>query len=176
MAKKEAAFNSELTYSDLAEIGRKIARSKDFPAIRSYLKEMKSSDKVAVQRSSAIISNAADIRIDIYESFIPDFIEILRNNIHQSAPRTVFRILEKQTEIPEQHLGEIIDLSFEYLNKPDVSIAEKVFAMTVIANQLKNYPDLKHELQATLSAQFSTGSAGFKSRAGKIAAKYELDL
>lgn len=137
---------------------------------------MKGDDIIEVQRSVAIVANASDINVEIFRDFISDLIQILRNNAHRSAPRISFRILEKIRDIPDAHLGELVDLSFKYLNKSSTSIAEKVFAMTVISNQIEHYPDLKYELEATLSAQVKIGSAGFRNRAGKIAAKYELKL
>ena len=176
MSKKESAFNGEFSYRQLAEQGRNMVTAGDKEKIKHYINLMKSDDSVSVQRASAIISNASDVNAHLFAEFVPDFLEILENNVHRSAPRAVFRILERVQSIPEDWLGPLIDISFRYLNDSEKSIAEKVFAMTVIANQIENYPDLKHELGATLSAQMQTGSAGFKSRARKIAAKYGIDL
>jgi len=174
--KKETAFGGELSYRDLAEIGHRIGSSADTDLVVFHLNKMKGKDTIEVQRSSAIIANASDKSVEIFREFIPDLIQILRENVHRSAPRIAFRILEKIKDIPEKHLGELVDISFKYLNKSDTSIAEKVFAMTVIANQITHYPDLKYELEASLAAQVKTGSAGFRNRAGKIAAKYRLKL
>lgn len=176
MAKKETAFTSSISYRELAQIGRKLAQSKNTKEIASYLRDMKSDDVIAVQRSAAVIANASDIDTELFKDFIADFIQIIERNAHRSAPRTIFRILEKLDHIPEDSLGPVVDISFRYLNDPKKSIAEKVFAMTVIANQLNRFPELKYELEASLSAQFHTGSAGFKSRANNIAAKYDLKL
>jgi hypothetical protein len=133
-------------------------------------------DSIDVQRSAAIIANASDESVEIFRDFVPDLIEILQENAHRSASRIAFRVLEKLPNIPEKHLGNLVDLAFKYLNTPTTSIAEKVFAMTVIANQIAHYPDLKYELEASLAAQIKTGSAGFKNRAGKIASRYGLKL
>ena len=174
--KKETAFGGELSYGDLAKIGHRIGSSKDISQVAFYLNKMKGEDSIEVQRSAAIIANASDESVDIFQEFVPDLIHILRENVHRSAPRVTFRILEKIKDVPEQYLGELVDISFKYLNKSDTSIAEKVFAMTVIANQIEHYPDLKYELEASLSAQVKTGSAGFRSRAARIATKYGLEL
>jgi hypothetical protein len=174
--KKETAFGGELSYRELAEIGHKIGSTADAKQISIHLNKMKGDETIEVQRSAAIIANASDINTEIFRDFISDLIQILKINAHRSAPRIAFRILEKIQDIPEAHLGELVDLSFKYLNKSSTSIAEKVFAMTVIANQIEHYPDLKYELEASLSAQVKTGSAGFRNRAGKIAAKYGLKL
>jgi len=176
VARKETAFNGEFSYRQLAEIGRNLAANADKEKIGYYLDMMKSDDSVAVQRASAIISNASDIEVQLFSEYIPDFVEILKSNSHRSAPRAIFRILERFHSISEEWLGQLIDISFQYLNDSEKSIAEKVFAMTVIANQIETYPDLKHELEASFTAQIQTGSAGFKNRARKIAAKYGLNL
>lgn len=175
-AKKETAFGGEQSYRELAEHGRALAASEDIREIADLLNKMKGKEVIEVQRSSAMIANASDVNLPLFHKFIPQLIEILKNNTHRSAPRIAFRILEKLSSIPEEHLGELVDLSFRYLNSSGTSIAEKVFAMTVIANQIDTYPDIRHELEASLSAQIRTGSAGFRNRATKIAAKYGLKL
>lgn len=176
MPTKESAFGGKYSYRDLSNIGRRLGRSRQRDELKHYVDQMKSDDSVEVQRASAVVSNASDIEVELFQEFIPDFIQILEKNSHRSAPRAIFRILEKIQSISDDTLGPIIDISFRYLNNPKKSIAEKVFAMTVIANQIDKYPDLRHELEASLSAQIKTGSAGFKSRAGKIAKAYDLNL
>jgi hypothetical protein len=57
---------------------------------------------------------------------------------------------------------------------PSSPIAIQVFAMTVIANQIKQYPDITVELEAALQFKFHKGSAGFNSLARKIAKAYGL--
>jgi hypothetical protein len=46
--------------------------------------------------------------------------------------------------------------------------------MTIIANQIKQYPSLTVELEVALQFKFHEDSAEFKSRARKIAKAYGL--
>jgi hypothetical protein len=176
MAKKETAFGGSISYTELTEIGKKLGENPDIELIREQLQLMAAQDTVQSQRAAAIIFHCADVNPKIFERFMPEMLAVLEKPIHDSGPRTIFRILESELNIDEAYAGKLIDLAFKYLQDPKSAIAIKVFSMTFIANQLLTYPDLKHELESTLSAQMELGSAGFRNRASKLAEKFGLDI
>ena len=93
--------------------------------------------------------------------------QLLSQERHDAVHRNILRILE-DIPIPEDIEGALYDNCFQLLNNPDRAIAIRVFAMTVAFRIAKKYPDLLDELRLSIQLHYPYGSAGFKSRAGKI--------
>jgi len=102
---------------------------------------------------------------------LPIIIQKLDNKENNPALiRNVFRTLQFVV-IPEKHEGYVLTKGFEFLNNTNSPIAVKVFAMTVLFNLSKKYPEIQNELKLSLENQMEHSSAGFKSRATKILKK-----
>ncbi len=84
-----------------------------------------------------------------------------------AVKRNTLKILQF-VDIPEDLLGITADICFRLLNDGKEPIAVKVFAMTVIFNIVKKYPELNEELKISIEEQMPFASAGFKSRGNKI--------
>jgi hypothetical protein len=81
--------------------------------------------------------------------------------------RNTLRILQ-YVSIPKKQHDAAVDLCFQYLENRKEAVAIQVFAMTVLANIVKEYPELKKELILLLEDRIENSSAGFRSRARKI--------
>ncbi|MGB0882653.1 MAG: hypothetical protein ACPGSO_06835 [Vicingaceae bacterium] len=100
--------------------------------------------------------------------YYPLLIDLLNlPNKHNAINRNIMRAFQF-VEIPEEYEGEILDVSFKLLNSSSEPVAVKAFSMTVIYNLSKKYPEIKQELSASIEALMPNGSAGIKSRGGKI--------
>jgi hypothetical protein len=75
-------------------------------------------------------------------------------------------------EIPPALQGIAAEACFENLSSEE-PVAVKVFAMTVIANLCKDYPELKSELVPLIEDQLPFATAGFRSRARKVLRQIE---
>ena len=64
-----------------------------------------------------------------------------------------------------------MNICFEYINSPDEAVAIKAFALTVLDNLSKQYPEIKAELKTIIENRWDYESAAFKSRAKKILQK-----
>lgn len=89
---------------------------------------------------------------------------------HDSYIRNTLRIWQFH-KIPEEHIGEIYERCFEYLNNPKQAVAIRVFSMTILGNIAAHYPELTPELIEMIKLYYPQGSAGYKSRAKKVLAK-----
>lgn len=87
--------------------------------------------------------------------------------IHVAVKRNTFRILQN-ISTPKRYHGEVMSLSFEYLNSVDETVAVKVFSMKVLANLSLIYPEIKTELKLMLEDQWDQQSIAFRNRARKI--------
>jgi len=172
---KRTAFGGDCNYQDFKSIGVRIAKDNNTLQLKEYLVKLRSKEAILVQQASAVCYAISDISPQLFGSFQKELIEVLKNNVHPAGPRFTFRVLA-EISIDEKYLGEAIDLSFKYINDPSSPTAVQVFAMSVIANNMEQYPELGPELEAALQFRFTQGSAGFKNRVRKIAQAYGLKI
>jgi hypothetical protein len=64
-------------------------------------------------------------------------------------------------------------ICFDLLMKPAEKIATKAFALTVLANQARKYPEIKNEILLCIAAQLPDASPGFRARANKVTRQLE---
>jgi hypothetical protein len=171
----KTAFGGDNNYQDFKAEGVRIANESDSLRLKEWLEKLRSEESVMVQQAAAVCHAISDVSSQLFEAFQKELIEVLKKNVHPAGPRFTYRVLA-ELPIDEEYLGEVINLSFESLMDPSSPIAIQVFAMTVIANQIIQYPELSMELEAALQFRFSNGSAGFKNRAMKIAKTYGLKI
>jgi len=87
--------------------------------------------------------------------------------LHNAVIRNTFRLLQF-VEIPSSLQGLAAETAFKFLNDKSQPVAVHVFAMTVLGNMCRKYPELKNELIPVIQERMPYASAGFVSRAGKI--------
>lgn len=120
-----------------------------------------------------VLSYIAEQNPTLITKHLPIIIKTLDNKKNNSALiRNVFRTLQFVV-IPKKYEGYVLNKGFEFLNNKNSPIAVKVFAMTVIFNLSKKYPEIQNELKPSLENQLEHASAGFKSRATKILNKLD---
>ncbi len=113
--------------------------------------------------------------VEAYSSLIQNhFSSLLKNikkqNHHDAVKRHTLRMLQF-VEIPKKYQGELMDMCFNYIQNIAEKPSIKVFALVVLENLSKIYPEIKDELRLILETQMPHESAGFKSRAKKLLAK-----
>ena len=130
------------------------------------------SDNVRVaQRAAWSVSWAAQKRPELVQSYAGVLIsQLKRTDVHNAVIRNSLRILE-DLDIPEEFHGEVMDACFQFLQKRDTAIAIKAFALTVLFNLSKIYPDIKNELRVIIEENMDYETAAYKSRGRKILAK-----
>ena len=87
--------------------------------------------------------------------------------VHDAARRNVIRILQT-ADIPEDLLGTVATLCFDYLSDAHAPVAVKVFSMTVLGRIAQREPDIGKELRLVIEQQLPFGSGGFRARAKRV--------
>jgi hypothetical protein len=109
-----------------------------------------------------------------YPEMILPYMGVLIRNLrkfsHQGTCRNLLKIFSRM-EIEEKYHGILLDVCFEWLPKEERTVAEKVFAMQIIANHLKLYPELENEFLEIIHDQEPKNSPAFASRARLIKKK-----
>jgi len=86
---------------------------------------------------------------------------------HIAVRRNILRLLQ-YVDIPHRYHGKLIKICFDIFHDKKQPIAVHVFAMTVLDQITKQYPDIRQELLTSIEEKLPYGSAGFRSRASKI--------
>jgi hypothetical protein len=174
LKKPKSAFDSNHTYRDYVEEGKRIGTERNQQEISHHLANMLVGEQIEAQRSSAITQHCSDVDVTLYQQHIAEMLSILENPVHPACPRAIFRIFER-LEVPEKHLGKLIDLSFKYLSDSNSAIASIVFSLGTISKHLRKYPDLTNELKLILQDMYPRASAGVKSKIRAVVKKHKLE-
>lgn len=124
-----------------------------------------------VQRAAWPLSYA----VGAHPKFIQKhFASLLKNvqkpGVHNAVKRNTIRLLQ-DVVIPPKYQGQVMDLCFGYIADPGEFAAVKAFALTVLENLSKQYPEIKPELKTVIEERWDYESAAFHARARKILKK-----
>jgi len=106
----------------------------------------------------------------------PDFIsknfsKLVKNlhkpGIHDAVKRNTVRLLQ-QIDIPKKFHGEIMDICFHYLSSNIEPVAVKAFALSILHNLSKQYPEIKPEIKLIIEERWPHETAAFHTRARKF--------
>jgi hypothetical protein len=121
-----------------------------------------------VQRSAQVVGYVADSHPEMIEENIHVIINRLYDdNIHVAVKRNVVRLLQF-VKIPQRLHVKVINLCMEYLADPNETVAVRCFSMTVLAKLVKQYPEIKNELEAVIKLRLKDVKGGLKVRARDV--------
>jgi hypothetical protein len=109
---------------------------------------------------------------EIILPYMKDLITNLRKFTHPGTLRNILKIFSRM-ELDEKYHGILADICFEWIAKDEMPVAVKVYAMQILANLTRIYPELKNELFEVIDVQIPRNTAGFKAHARKV--KMELN-
>lgn len=121
------------------------------------------------QRASYALMVCTDERPGIILPYLGKLLKNLeRKDLHDAVKRNSMRVLQ-YIDIPARYRGRVAEAAFGFLADKKEPVAIRVFAMTVISNLSRVYPELGRELVLMIENELIEGAtAGFKSRAYKI--------
>jgi hypothetical protein len=89
---------------------------------------------------------------------------------HQAVKRNILRLLQ-YIDVPVKFQGLVANACFQLLSNPKETVAVHVFSMTVLANIIKQEPELGNELAAIIEQKLPYASPAFISRGRKVLSK-----
>lgn len=104
---------------------------------------------------------------DLLKPYLKELLSNLAEIRNDGIKRHMVKILTYQS-IPEEYLGNLIDLCFTWLQVNELPVAVKVHCMQIIYNTIPHFPELKEEFIAVVEDQIPKNSAGFSSRAKRL--------
>lgn len=127
------------------------------------------------QRAAWVMSHCVDKEPELIIPYLTKMVKNLYKPSNDAIKRNTMRVFQ-QVEIPEKLWGETLEKCFEYMESNSEAIAIRVFAMTVAYQISQKVPEIKPELKALIEEMMVYGSAGIKSRGGKILKKLEKEI
>ncbi|MBK7010548.1 MAG: hypothetical protein IPH36_18925 [Saprospiraceae bacterium] len=106
---------------------------------------VKGPDPLLAQRAAWSIGILGDINPDRLKPFCSELITALNQPHHDAVARNVVRVWQTM-ELPDEFLGEIFEICYNYLANPHVAVAIRAFSATVCGRICSKYPELKTEI------------------------------
>jgi hypothetical protein len=103
-------------------------------------------EKILAPRASWATLHAGDKRQDLLNPWIGKMLDQLSKSTYSSVKRNFLRLFQ-EIVIPEKYRGELIEVCYKLVFTLSEPIAVRVFALTVISNQVQFHPELKNELE-----------------------------
>ena len=126
--------------------------------------------------------------LDFVLPFIPEFIHGIQGLTSESCMRPMAHTCQMLTEsyfvkqeprfikaMDPESLETLVEVCFDWLIE-DHKVATKVFSMTSLYYLGKRFEWIHPELKNVLQNTIAQGTAGYKSRAGKLLHQLEVDL
>ena len=125
------------------------------------------------QRAAWPVSYCVERHPKLIKKHFGSLIKNLRKTgIHNAIKRNTLHILQ-EIELPEKFQGEVMDLCFQYVESPTEAVAIKAYALTVLGNFAKLYPDILPEIKLLIEERLPNQTAAFKSRAKHLLKSFE---
>lgn len=107
----------------------------------------------------------------IQKHFAKIFSLLQKPKQHVAVKRNTLRLLQEM-EFPEKYHGIAIDCCMKFISSMEEAIAVKAFALTVLENLSKKYPEILPEIKLIIKEQLPYATPAFKVRARRIINNY----
>lgn len=108
------------------------------------------SNHLLSSRSLWVLGHMSDIDNSVIPPFYSKLILNLKNkNLHNGVKRNTLRLFQDYS-VPKKHETFMLDKCYEYITNPKEAIAVRAFAITVVFNISKQFPELLNELKLVL--------------------------
>ena len=129
------------------------------------------------------LSRRAAWVIDVVTDKLPDMILPYLEEIalkvstfsHDGMKRESLKILSR-SPLPVQHLGNLINICFDWLTSGKESVAVKMFSMELLYRISQQEPELKKELADSIEWRMEEESPGFKAHGRKLLKRLSAEL
>jgi hypothetical protein len=94
-------------------------------------------------------------------------LQLEKPGIPAAVTRNSIRVLQ-ELDIPVRFHGKVMDICFRFIQSPEIAVAPKAFALTVLQNLTVVYPEILPEIKLIIEARWEQEGPAFRSRARKI--------
>ena len=139
------------------------------PELFAGLFRIFASNREPVSRRAAwVIDTLSEKHPGFIEPYLNDLTGMLPEFSHDGLKRHTLRMLARSPFPPEQFLGELIKICFEWLLSNDESVAVKICCMEILYRFSQEEPDLKKELADTIELGLNEATPGVRNKGQKM--------
>ena len=127
------------------------------------------------RRAVWVVDTVAEKHPHLLDRYLEAISEALPRFEHDGLKRVSLRMLSRYP-FPQKHLGELMNICFDWLVSPKESVAVKVYAMEILYRISQDEPELKKELADSIEWRIAEGTPGFKNRGLKTLKKLYKEM
>jgi hypothetical protein len=127
------------------------------------------------RRAVWVVDTVAEKHPELLDPYLESIAEALPRFEHDGLKRVSLRMLSR-SPLPQDHLGELMNICFDWLVSPKESVAVKVYAMEILYRISQAEPELKKELADSIEWRIGEGTPGFKNRGLKTLKKLYKEM
>lgn len=127
------------------------------------------------RRAALVIDTVAERHPELLDIHLDSIAEALHRFEHDGLKRISLRMIER-SPIPENFIGDLMNLCFGWLVSPGESVAVKVYSMEILYRLSEKEPDLKKELADSIEWRIAEETPGFRSRGKKLLKKLNKEM
>lgn len=121
-----------------------------------------------IQRAAWPVSYCVEAHPGLIKKHLGILIKRMQDpRVHVAVKRNSLRLLQF-VDIPEKYQGELMNVCFDYITRINEAAAVKAFALTVLDNLSRLYPEIEQELLTAIETQWDEEGPAFQSRARRI--------
>jgi hypothetical protein len=124
------------------------------------------------QRAAWAMDHTLERKPELLNTILDDAVAALLQPQHDAVYRMLLKAFDRLPNIPEQYQGVLYDRAIRWILDPKASVAVRVFSITLAAKIAEGIPELQEEVCLTIESQLEYGSAGFRSRGGKVLKRF----
>jgi hypothetical protein len=118
-----------------------------------------------VQRAAWPVSYCVEAHPALLKKHFGSLVKALRQTgLHHSVKRNGIRLLQ-HTDIPVKYQGDVMDICFSCVQSPAEPVSTKAFALTVLGNLARLYPEIVPEIKLLIEEQLPHQTPSFIARA-----------
>jgi hypothetical protein len=127
------------------------------------------------RRAVWVVDTVAEKLPHLLDPYLESIAEALPCFEHDGLKRISLRMLTR-SPLPQNYLGELMNICFDWLVSQKESVAVKIYAMEILYRISQVEPELKKELADSIEWRISEGTPGFKNRGLKTLKKLYKEM
>jgi hypothetical protein len=146
------------------------------PSLFDELVEIFLKDEEPLSRRAAwVVDTVAEKIPYLLDRYLESIVKALPHFNHDGLKRLSLRMLAR-SPLPQNDLGALMNICFDWLVSPKESVAVKVYAMEILYSISQIEPELKKELADSIEWRIGEEAPGFKNRGLKTLKKLYKEM
>jgi hypothetical protein len=127
------------------------------------------------RRAAWVTDVVSEIQPRLLEAYLEEIVVHLAGFTHDGMKRESLRMLAR-SPLPQEQLGMLINLCFDWLTSVKESVAVKMYSMEILYRISQQEPELKKELADSIEWRMQEETPGFRAHGRKLLKQLNREL